>query len=293
MLRENIVELPAANLEDAALQSKERGVVADFESGSVVLLTEVGFPLTEGESKLLDPRILGKPKNVSFSPSTGRVTGTSCVDGELDGLTAMMDRYSKLAVSVVSSLFPGYGSRLRVMRTSFRPAEIVGRHSSWRKDDTRLHVDSFPSQPTHGDRILRVFCNVNRSGKPRMWRVGEPFEDVARRFLPKVGRPFPGSAGVMRALGITKSLRSEYDHTMLKLHDAMKADDEYQRSAGSAPINFQPGSIWLCFADSVSHSVHSGQHMFEQTIVLPVDAMSDEGKAPLRILEQLRGRPLA
>ncbi|HXQ80179.1 MAG TPA: hypothetical protein VN775_02620, partial [Opitutaceae bacterium] len=41
MLRENIVELPAANLEDAALQSKERGVVADFESGSVVLLTEV------------------------------------------------------------------------------------------------------------------------------------------------------------------------------------------------------------------------------------------------------------
>jgi hydroxyacyl-ACP dehydratase HTD2-like protein with hotdog domain len=88
----------------------------------------------------------------------------------------------------------------------------------------------------------------------------------------------------MNLVGITKSKRSEYDHVMLKIHDAMKADDEYQRTMASEPVNFMPGSIWVCFADSVSHSVHSGQHMFEQ---------KDSNKAPLRILEKMRGQSLA
>ena len=35
---------------------------------------------------------------------------------------------------------------------------------TWRKDDTRLHVDSFPATPSGGRRILRVFSNVNPDG---------------------------------------------------------------------------------------------------------------------------------
>ena len=288
-----VVELHAASIADCARMAPEAGATAALESGSVVLVTGLGFPLLESETAFLDPAILGKAKNVSFQPSTGKVSGTSCVDGQLEGLRGMMDRYSKLAAGVVSALFPEYGSRFRLMRTSFRPAEINGRRSSWRKDDTRLHVDSFPSSPTHGERILRVFCNVNPSGKPRVWRVGEPFENVARRYLPGVPGQFPGSAAMMKLFGITKTVRSEYDHAMLKIHDAMKADEEYQRTMASDPIDFMPGSIWLCFADSVSHSVHSGQHMFEQTIMLPVGAMKDPFKSPIRIMEGLRGRSLA
>ena len=272
----------------------EAGATAELESGSVVSLTGLGFPLLPSEAAFLDPGILGKGKNVSYQPSTGNLSGTSCVDGQFEGLRTMLDRYSKLAASVVSSIFPAeYVGKFRLMRTSFRPAEIEGRESSWRKDDTRLHVDSFPSSPTHGERILRVFCNVNPSGKPRVWRVGEPFEEVARRFLPSVGRQFPGSAVLQNLVGITKSVRSEYDHSMLKIHDLMKADDEYQRRTASEPIGFMPGSIWTCYADSVSHSVHSGQHMFEQTIMIPVGAMKDSSKAPLRIMEKMRGRALA
>jgi hypothetical protein len=182
---------------------------------------------------------------------------------------------------------------MRVKRTSLRPAEIAGRKSSWRKDDTRLHVDAFPSQPTHGNRILRVFCNVNPAGRPRVWRVGEPFEEVARRFLPGIGRPFPGSARLKRLVGLTKSVQSEYDFVMLKLHDAMKADDAYQRSVGQEPVNFRPGTTWICYADSVSHAALSGQHQFEQTIEIPLDAMKDAAKSPLRILERMRSRALA
>ena len=61
-----------------------------------------------------------------------------------------------------------------------------GRAVSWRKDDSRLHVDAFPSRPNHGERILRVFCNVNPHGEDRVWRVGEPFEAMARTLLPRV-----------------------------------------------------------------------------------------------------------
>ena len=73
---------------------------------------------------------------------------------------------------------------------------------SWRADDRRLHVDAFPSRPNYGERILRVFTNVNPDGEPRVWRVGEPFEAVARRFLP---RAKPYSRGRPRAAGICTS----------------------------------------------------------------------------------------
>ncbi len=40
--------------------------------------------------------------------------------------------------------------------------------------------------PLAGQRILRMFTNVNPDGKARAWKVGEPFEDVAKRFVPQV-----------------------------------------------------------------------------------------------------------
>jgi hypothetical protein len=36
----------------------------------------------------------------------------------------------------------------------------------------------------------------------------------------------------------------------------------------------------------------SGQHQLEQTFLLPVGAMLDEGRSPLRVLERLKGRSL-
>ena len=75
--------------------------------------------------------------------------------------------------------FPRYAPYVRRARTSFRPQPAVGRAVSWRKDDSRLHVDAFPSRPNHGERILRVFSNVSPD-EDRVWRVGESFEAVAR-----------------------------------------------------------------------------------------------------------------
>ena len=190
------------------------------------------------------------------------------------------------------NVLPLYKAGLEQARTSFRPAEIAGRRTSWRKDDTRLHVDSFPSSPTQGKRILRVFTNINPHGQSRNWKLGEPFERVARRYLPTLTRPIRGSDRVLNLLGITKRRRTAYDHYMLQLHDRMKADLAYQSQAAQRTWDFQAGSTWIVFTDVVSHAATSGQYALEQTYHLPVESMRDASMAPLRILENLLGREL-
>ena len=144
------------------------------------------------------------------------------------------------------------------------------------------HVDSFPATPVQDRRILRVFANVNPEGRPRSWRVGEDFDGLAARFAPRLRAPMPGTALLLHALHVTKTRRSPYDALMLQLHDRMKEDTAYQSTAPQRPFDFPPGSAWMAFTDQVSHAAMSGQHQLEQTFLLPVGAMLDEGRSPLR-----------
>ncbi len=203
----------------------------------------------------------------------------------------MVARFAASAADLVVTLFPRYRPYVQRARTSFRPQPAVGRQVSWRKDDSRLHVDAFPSRPNHGERILRVFSNVSAT-EDRVWRVGEPFEAVARTFLPRIRDPLPGSAAFLAALHVTKRKRSAYDHLMLSLHDRAKEDLTYQRECAQQVVHFAPGTTWLCFSDQVMHAAVSGQYMLEQTINLPVSALYDPARAPLAILERLTGRAL-
>jgi hypothetical protein len=169
---------------------------------------------------------------------------------------------------------------------------VSTRKQSVRADDRRLHVDAFPTRPNRGERILRVFSNINPGGEPRVWRVGEPFEDLARRYLPRLAPYSPWRARVLHGIGLTKSLRSEYDHLMLQLHDRMKADDRYQREAPQHHVEFGAGSTWVCFSDHTLHAAMAGQYMLEQTFHLPVSAQYAPSASPLGILTRLVGRPL-
>src|SRR5207248_11543487 len=144
-----------------------------------------------------------------------------------------------------------YRGRTVRARASFRPVEISGRKTSWRKDDTRLHVDAFPASPVQGRRILRVFSNVNPSGRPRIWRVGGDFDAVANRFAPRLHVPLPGTASLLQLLRITKSQRCRYDSLMLQLHDRMKADADFQERSDQELVEFTAGSTWLAFTDAV------------------------------------------
>ena len=266
--------------------------IAALEAGKVLYFPRLAFELLDGEDALLTPALLSPDvRNISLD-ANGQIKG---VVGDADvqrAAAAMVGRFRAQAQQLVHGLLPQYTAALRYAPTSYRPAQVESRVQSWRADDRRMHVDSFPSRPNYGERILRVFTNANPHGKPRVWRVGEPFEDVAGRFLPRAKPYSRWQAKVLHKLHVTKSLRSEYDHLMLQLHDNMKSDLDYQKNAPQQTMPFPPGSVWVCFSDQTSHAVESGQYMLEQTLHLPASRQYNPDASPLAILRRLTGRPL-
>ena len=273
-------------LADATKETAQRAV----EEGCVIRLPQLAFMLTESERRFLSPAWSDpRAKNISLEGTELKgAVGTATDRAELG---AMIARFAAGASDLVSAMFPRYAPFVTLARSSYRPLPAVGRDVSWRKDDSRLHVDAFPSRPNRGERIFRVFTNVNPS-EDRVWRVGEPFEAMAKTLLPRVSNPLPGAAAVLAAIRVTKGRRSIYDHLMLNLHDRAKADLDYQRDCGQETVRFAPGTTWLCFSDQVMHAAVSGQFMLEQTIRLPVSALYDPARSPLAILERLTGRTL-
>jgi hypothetical protein len=263
-----------------------------LEAGKVLYFPQLAFVLNESEKRFLTPSIRDpKTRNISLDAG-GRLKGAVGDASVQQNLAAMVARFRKQAQELIHSLLPRYANALRLAPTSYRPTQVETRTQSWRADDRRLHVDAFPSRPNYGERILRVFTNIHPEGVPRVWRVAEPFEAVAKRFLP-CSKPYSRwQAKVLHALHVTKSLRSEYDHLMLQLHDGMKSDLQYQQDAPQVHMPFPSGSAWVCFSDQTSHAVMSGQYMLEQTFHLPVANQYDPDASPLAILTRLTGRQL-
>ncbi|HEY6579462.1 MAG TPA: Kdo hydroxylase family protein [Rhizomicrobium sp.] len=264
-----------------------------LERGKVLFFPQLPFVLDQGEQVLLAPGVSnGKSKNVSLRPS-GEIGGASGTGETAHLLKSMMERFARTATRFVGSLVPAYADRVERAPTSYRPVEIAGRPAAAIYDDTRLHVDAFPSRPMRGRRILRLFSNIHPDGGPRVWHVGECFEEMAARFLSRAREGSVAHAWLLATLGITRGRRSAYDGLMLALHDAAKRDEEYQRRSPQIEIAFPAGSTWMCYTDQVMHAAVAGQYVLEQTFHLDVDAMAEPALSPLLVLERLRGKALA
>jgi hypothetical protein len=266
--------------------------IAAVEAGRVLYFPRLPFALSPHEQGLLGPQLLEKGvRNISLDPQ-GRLKGAAGDADTQAAVAALIARFSSQARSLLRALVPAYEAHLRPGPASLRPVQVATRSQSVRADDRRLHVDAFPSRPNRGERILRVFSNVSPEGEPRVWRIGPPFEEVARRFVPQAKPYVAWQARVLERVGITKSLRSEYDHLMLQLHDRMKADADYQRECPQLTFPFPAGSTWVCFSDQTVHAVMSGQHLLEQTVYLPATRQYDPQASPLGILSRVAGHPL-
>jgi hypothetical protein len=286
-----LVMLDIAEWRPTLAPDAQRAAAQSLEGGSVLVLPRLGFALAQGEERFLSAEWSdGRAKNISLEGT--KLKGARGTASDQGALAAMIGRFAADAAALVTALFPRYAPFVTRARTSYRPQPAVGRDMSWRKDDSRLHVDAFPSRPNGGERILRVFSNVSRT-EDRVWRVGESFEAMARTFLPRIRRQWPLEAAALSALFVTKGRRSEYDHLMLGLHDRAKEDLVYQRGCAQEIARFAPGTTWICFSDQVMHAAVSGQFMLEQTIHLPVSALYDANRSPLATLERLTGRALA
>src|SRR5262245_22541289 len=125
----------------------QQAAVLALEAGLVLFLPRLRFALDEVETDFLSPQIVRRAKNVSYDQATQEVGGSAVAGIKLHELRALLDRFARASRSLVSGLLPAYKGAIEQGRTSLRPVEVAGRRTSWRKDDTRLHVDSFPSMP--------------------------------------------------------------------------------------------------------------------------------------------------
>jgi len=287
-----VVPWPVREWAPAVTSDEAAAMRSALERGNVLHFPDLDFSLDAREQRFLDARWSdGKTKNINLRADQAGVRGAVGAPADLHDLATLIRRYADAAERLVLTLFPDYGPYLKRAGTSLRPAEIAGRPVSWRKDDTRLHVDSFPSNPLHGQRLLRVFHNVDPAAS-RVWRIGEPFADFAQRFVPKTRGMLPGQSWLMHALHITKRARSEYDHRMLQLHDLVKADLSYQRSAPQQTFEFAPGATWVVFSDQALHAAMRGRAMMEQTFYLDPAAIADRTHSPEAVLSHMLGKPM-
>lgn len=140
-----------------------------LEHGRVLAFPNLPFGFEAREKTLLTSTFSnGKSKNVSFQPS-GEMGGTPLTGEDRGVLMAMIACYARTATDFVLDLLPHYRGRLEPATTSYRPVEIEGRPASAIHDDTRLHIDAFPSRPMRGRRIMRLFTNVDPNGASGTW----------------------------------------------------------------------------------------------------------------------------
>jgi hypothetical protein len=284
-----IVEIDAEDWKPAHTKKEWIGAL---EAGKVLYFPRLAFRPERAELALMQPELLASDTRSITLDAQDRLKGVNGDDAQKATVTGMLSRFRRQAEELIFSLLPNYAGVVRTATASYRPRQVETRAQSWRGDDKRLHVDAFAGRPNHGERILRVFANVNPQGVPRVWRLGEPFEDAARRFLPRMDKYKRWHAYWLRALYKTKTVRSEYDHLMLQLHDQMKSDIQYQQRCPQLTMPFPAGSAWICFSDQTTHAVMSGQHMMELTLHLSPQRQYDPDSSPLAILTRLVERRL-
>jgi len=270
-----------------------------LEAGNILLFPRTPFEISAADRQTL----LGQKqtsaafhKNVAYRPAEDRVTGLDKSESaESDQLRAILRAYSQSAAKFLAALLPAYAGRWKLDYASYRPIEERGRAARLHARNDLCHVDSFPTRPTNGDRILRFFTNVNPS-QNRVWLTAETFQAVGPRFAKSLGIPAPQGYNPVRALalvlGIPGAGRSPYDRFMHGCHNAMKEDERFQQDSPKRRWEFAPDSSWIVFTDCVSHAVLEGQYALEQTFIVSRSAMVVPELAPVAILEKIAGHQL-
>ena len=245
-------------------------------------------------------------KNISYRPKTDVLRGAASDDPEGEKqLHEVMRHFSRNIVNLIDTLLSPYANDRQLDFASYRPNEEKGRDLSLHKRNDLMHVDAFPTRPTNGGRILRVFTNINPAVN-RVWEVAEPFEPLASKLAMDAGLPryasYAGSATrklrrtfapILRTVGVKNVDRSPYDYFMLHFHDWLKENRDYQEKWPKTHIEFPPYATWMVYTDTVPHAVLSGQFALEQTFIVPLSAMAAPEKSPLKLLETLCGTGLA
>jgi len=281
---------------------RSREWCAELESGKILLFEGVPFALpAEDREFLLSQKQTESRfhKNISYRPTSDVLRGIANDSPDRQRMQDVMRRYSGEVVGFVKKFLTPYASGYQLDYASFRPLEEKNRDLALHKRNDLLHVDAFPTRPTHGGRILRIFTNINPS-VDRVWTTGEPFHVMAPKLAAAAGarrfaKPSLGDrlASAAHAVGLPVPDRSKYDRFMLHFHDWLKENAEFQSSSPKVRTDFSPGRTWLVYTDGVPHAVLSGQYVLEQTFIIPHESLVALERSPLKVLESLTGVPMS
>ncbi len=284
-------------------EARARAYCELAERGQILFFRELPFHLPAEDQQFLREQQwteLRLHKNVSYRPSEDILRGVSGNAETVARLHSIMRNYSAQIIEFVGSFLSPYSGKWNLDFASFRPLEEENRDLPVHKRNDLLHVDAFPSRPTRGGRILRVFTNLNTT-RPRVWTTTEGFDALARQYAKAAGLQqiadddsFLGRTvqSLGAKLGIGTMSRTPYDMFMLRFHDYLKENSAFQANCPKIRMEFPPMATWVVFTDSVAHAALSGQYAVEQTFLIPPKALVAPEAAPFRILEGIAGRPL-
>ena len=271
-----------------------------LERGQILSFREPPFELSVADREFLLSQEWAEMrlhKNISYRPAEDLLKGVQGSGETVRRVHDIMRRYSNGVITFLKEFLAPYAGKWILDFASFRPFEEERRGLPLHKRNDLLHVDAFPSRPTRGGRILRVFTNLNPA-TPRVWNVCDDFAGIARQHAEAAGLTrIAGQDGFVRrtvqnvghALGIRGMGRTPYDMFMLRFHDYLKENVEFQEKAPKTRLDFPPLSTWMVYTDGVAHAAMSGRYALEQTLLIPPDALVSPDFAPYRVLEALSG----
>jgi hypothetical protein len=296
-------------IENAGSISSQNGPTKKYcqelEEGNILFFPTCPFEFPKNELEFLlaqKQSAAANRKNIAYKPQLDKITNfeRSSTQQEMR-LLEIMRQFSKRTIHFLSQLLSPYAEKWHLDYASFRPFQEKGRQLRIRARNDLLHVDSFPTRPTHGARIFRFFININPH-ESRYWTTTEPFAKLASQFGGKANMPFPAglnssvaermtrmSKKLAHRLGLPIVLRSPYDVFMLNLHNFLKENEEFQRTCPKDYWEFPPNSCWAVYTDQVSHAATAGQYALEQTLIIPRSALVNPEKSPVSVLEKLTG----
>lgn len=276
-----------------------------LETGDILYFPATPFELTAEERAFLISQKqvdASYHKNISYRPSEDRLKGVDQKDAaERDRMHRVMRAYSERAIGFMSQFLSRYAKDWKIDFASFRPIEEAGRKVSLRSRNDLIHVDNFPSRPSHGDRLLRIFTNIHPD-RSRIWVTSDSFEQLAWQYAGKARLPHPPTrmsqlrsqaTRLLSGIGLPVVDRPPYDQFMLRFHHYLKESETFQKECPKDRWEFPPNSTWIVFTDTTSHSCISGQYALEQTFIVRRGSLVFPEKAPIAILERMAGFPLA
>ena len=225
---------------------------------------------------------------IRFDPTGGKLKGyrfTTAEDAER--LAGLSRSFSATATGWLANVLPEYAGKWTRDRATFRTEEEATRSLRHSSRNDLLHIDNFPTRPTSGQRLLRLYANVNPT-EERVWITSEKFDALLARYQARHRLPVrtieewrEPVRGLQRFVQGDWSIKPNYDSFMQKLQQFLRADEEFQDRAPRHFWHFPPGSAWLLFADGLSHAVLRGQFALEHSYFVPENAWVQPEFAPL------------